>query len=360
MGAGYLAGTGISLIIIIIWIFAINQEPDFTSFVGTTTVIILSLALIYLAYWLIQSRLDDEHIWSVALWGAIGLLIPTIPILGMMVFGLDAQLNIKSSVLANVAAVSAIIGALFGAVTALETEHIRVLNLNRRNVVLNRIIRHDVRNDASLLLWFAQRLEEGFNQAGDELAEPIRRKTEEIIEISEIAKQVEELNQGAEGRPINVVEIIEEQIKTVKSTYPNADIETDLPSEAWVKADDLLKTVIDNLVENAIQHNDATPEIHLSVERPDAREGQVEICIKDNGPGIQSDAIEMLSQPCMPDPTDGNPSISLGLWLVKWIVDTYEGDLLIDENSPRGTIVTIVLPQGTPQLEQYQIAETTS
>ena len=354
MGAGYLAGTGISLIVVLIWIFVINRQPDFTAFVGTTTVIILSLALIYLAYWLIQSELGDEHIWSVALWGAIGLMIPTIPILGMVVLGLDARIQIDSSILANIAAASAIIGALFGAVTELEDEHIRVLKLNRRNVVLNRIIRHDVRNDASLLLWFANRLEEEFAQAGNELADPIRRKTEEIIEISDIARQVEALEEDNSTRPINVVEVVDELVKTVESTHPTSEIETKLPDEAWVEADELLKTVLDNLVENAIEHNDQTPQIEIAVNTPDSINGNVEVCVRDNGPGISDEAIEVLCNQAMPASPDSLPSISLGLWLVKWIVDSYDGKLSIEKSDARGTKISFELPKAWPEEGGHQ------
>lgn len=341
---GYLAGTGCSLVAIIVWWFLIRNGVDFTAFVGTVTGIILSLSLVYLAYWLTRSELQDEHIWAVSRWGAVGLMIPTVPIAAIAVFGLGSTLLVEPSILVNVTAASAVIGALFGAVTELEIEHARVLAVNQRNVVLNRLLRHDLRNDAAVLRLLADNLEHEFGAAGDEFAEPIRKKTDEIVELSKAARRVDELDRDTSNRPVDVVDVVRDQVNTVRSTRPTVDVETDLPEEAWVSADGLLGPVIDNVVENAIEHNDARPEVHISVRRPDRLGGRVEVRVADNGPGIPDETARLLSRRGMSEPSDASYDTGLGLWLVKWIVEACDGELAVEDNDPRGTVVRIALP----------------
>lgn len=358
-GIGYLAGTGGSLMVLIVWWFVIRAGADFTAFVGTVTGIILSLTLVYLAYWLTQSDLEDEHVWAVSRWGAIGLLIPTVPIVAIAVLGVEPALRIEPSILVNVTAASAVIGALFGAVTELEAEHKRVLAVNRRNVVLNRLLRHDLRNDAAVLLLLADNLEDEFGAAGDEFAEPIREKTGEIVELSEAARRVDDLDRDTTNQPVDVADIVREQVKTVRSTHPTVDIETDVPEEAWVRADDVLRSVIDNVVENAIEHNDRSPEVRVSVRTPDGFDDRVEVVVADNGPGIPDATAEALSRRRTSEPHDATHQTGLGLWLVRWFVDTCDGELTIEDNDPRGTVVRIALPrQASPRERAPTIGST--
>jgi signal transduction histidine kinase len=41
--------------------------------------------------------------------------------------------------------------------------------------------------------------------------------------------------------------------------------------------------------------------------------------------------------------------MGLGLWLVKWFVDSYDGELAFDENDPRGSVVVVRLPRTEPR-----------
>lgn len=358
-GIGYLAGTGVSLSILQVWWFSIGHPPSFTSVVGTTTGVILAASLVYLAYWLAHSALEPEHVWTVTRWGAIGLAIPTVPLVVIAFGGLTATLEVDTSVLLNVAAASSVIGALFGAVTELETEHLSLLTLNRRNVVLNRVLRHDVLNDASVLLLHAERLQDEIDEPTPPVAEPIREKTEEIIELSKTAGRIDGIQDDFERHPVNVIELIDDLVTTVRNTHPSVTIETELPETAWVLADELLRTVIDNLIENAIEHNDQEPDIHVSVTEPPDHGSPVEIVVADNGPGLPDEAVEILTQDEVVTPEEAHVG-GLGLWLVKWFVDAYAGELTVDSNQPRGSIVRIALPAASPPTTKSNAASASS
>lgn len=342
-GVGYLAGTGVSLVVVLVWWFAIRPTPDLTAFVGTVTGVILAGALVYLASWLVRSDLGAGQVWAVAAWGATGLAIPTVPILAAVLLGVGAAGGVDASVLVSIAAASAVVGALFGAVTELEAEHLRVRSLHRRNVVLNRVLRHDVRNDASVVLLCTEHIEDEFGSAADPLTDPIRRKTEEIVERSRTARRIEALEDADDRRPVDLADVVAARARTERRAHPEAAIETDLPDAAWVRADDLLSAVVDNLVENAIEHADRSPVVRLSVDAPARPDGSVELRVADNGPGMPARTAELLERDGT-DPRDASEVTGLGLWLVKWFVETFDGTIAVEANRPRGTVVRVRLP----------------
>ena len=349
-GIGYLAGTGVSLIVVLVWWFAIRQEPDFTAFVGTVTGIILSLALVYLAFWLTQSDLEAEQVWAVSYWGATGLAIPMVPILATVLLGVNAAVDVDASILVSIAAASAVIGALFGAVTELEGEHLRVLTLHRRNVILNRVLRHDVRNDASVVLLCTENIEDKFGSDAHALTEPIRRKTKEIVKLSRTARRIEALEDPGDRQPVDIVPLVEDKAQTERRTHPEAEIVTDVPDSTLVYANDLLQAVIDNLVENAIEHNDRSPVLRILVTDRSSTDGRVEFRISDNGPGMPPATVARLIRDDLEE-YDASEFNGLGLWLVKWFVDTYGGTIAVEANRPRGTVVSVSLPAVSPSAD---------
>ncbi|MFC7027586.1 sensor histidine kinase [Halomicroarcula sp. GCM10025710] len=117
-------------------------------------------------------------------------------------------------------------------------------------------------------------------------------------------------------RPVDVVPHIRERVDAVRRAYPEATVELDCPDELVVHADWLLGTVLDNLVENAIVHNEGTPSLTVAVERC----GQT-ACIRvtDDGPTIPETELDVFSEGTE---TPLHHSKGVGLWLVTWVVES--------------------------------------
>jgi two-component system OmpR family sensor kinase len=95
-----------------------------------------------------------------------------------------------------------------------------------------------------------------------------------------------------------------------------------------VWANDALQTVVDNLVENAAEHNDADdPWVEVAVEPVD---DTVHLEVRDNGPGVD---------PAVLADADG------GLDLVHTLVAHYDGNVRVTDNEPRGTVFVVDLPR---------------
>jgi signal transduction histidine kinase len=113
----------------------------------------------------------------------------------------------------------------------------------------------------------------------------------------------------------------------------------DVP-EVAVEADDLLDRVFDNLLTNAVDHNDApNPEVTVEAER---RADVVTVRIVDNGPGIAPERRDSIFEKNERGvESDGT---GFGLYLVRDVVESYGGDVRVRDNDPRGTVFEFDLP----------------
>jgi signal transduction histidine kinase len=204
--------------------------------------------------------------------------------------------------------------------------------------VLSRVLRHNVRNDLSVVKANAQMLEEQADGLDAERLQTIQEKSDNLLDASEKARTVERLLDGERSRnEMDVVEMVEDAIEGVSRTFPGVGFETSLPDRCRVRAHWALGRAVENLVENAAMHNDA-PDPQVVV-RVDCSDDRVTVHIADNGPGIPYSELEVLERG---EETALEHGSSVGLWLVDWIVDLSRGDIDF-ENTERGCTVTLEL-----------------
>lgn len=110
------------------------------------------------------------------------------------------------------------------------------------------------------------------------------------------------------------------------------------PAKAWYDPARLTQ-VLQNVVENAIQHTppDTDVKITVSGQPPSA----VQFTVEDEGSGFSADDLERATQPFY---TRRHGGTGLGLAIVKKIVDAHRGSLMLSNRPSGGAIVTITLP----------------
>ena len=233
---------------------------------------------------------------------------------------------------------------------ALRRNESRLEQHRQRLTVLNRVLRHDIRSTASLIVGELSELAE---EAG---AEPalgrIERQTRKIVELSKNARQAEKTIKDTDSSTISeeVTGLIESVIEDVKKTWPNIAVQTDTPAQTHIASNGLIKPAIENVIRNAAEHNDSdSPEVDITVSS-DPDTDAVLIRIADNGPGIPAYEREVFEQR---EETKLQHSSGLGLWLVHWIIEDIDGTVEIEQRQPRGTIVKLQVPQPTNQGVSY-------
>lgn len=175
-------------------------------------------------------------------------------------------------------------------------------------------------------------------------AETILSSADDLMSTSEQAREVEQMMAGTKkDGSVALAEVVESVIEDYRTTYPNASLSVDIDESLRLSADKrVLSTVLDNLVENALAHNNApTPVVTVGAR---ATDGDVQMYVSDNGPGIPEHERAVIEAG---DENSLEHGSGLGLWTVKWGVVQLGGELRFSENQPQGTVITIDLPTGT-------------
>jgi len=211
---------------------------------------------------------------------------------------------------------------------------------------LNRVLRHDIRNDMQIVLGLGRLLDDHVDDEGEEYLRTILDTGEHVVELTRSSRDLARTVAGETELPLESVSLsdtLEAEIKRRREAFGHATIalRDDVP-DVNVRANDLLSSVFRNLLNNAVQHSDRDePEVVISA---DITRGDhtVIVRIADDGPGIVSDRQEAVFG--KGEKGIDSEGTGLGLYLVQSLVDHYGGDVWIEDNEPRGTVVVVELP----------------
>lgn len=106
--------------------------------------------------------------------------------------------------------------------------------------------------------------------------------------------------------------------------------------------------VLSNLISNAIKYSPPATTVHIAV---DDHAEQQRIRVIDHGPGIPQSERDQLFQEfarISTQPTGGEDSIGLGLWIVKLLVEKQSGTVGADFPASGGSVFWITLPKADP------------
>jgi signal transduction histidine kinase len=206
----------------------------------------------------------------------------------------------------------------------------------QRLTVLNRILRHNVRNDLDVVLAYADHVD------NEELRTGIRARTTDLLELSNKVRDAEEVMTESTDSPesVDLTDVASTVVDQFRSENESADISLVCPDEVTISSHRaVLRQVLFELVENSLEHTTAdAPRVELSVR--EVSDGAVELSVADDGPGIPEWEREMLAAGTE---TQLEHGLGIGLWFVNWAVTQLGGEIQFRENDPEGSLVTIRL-----------------
>lgn len=212
--------------------------------------------------------------------------------------------------------------------------------------VLNRVFRHNIRNDASVI-WGT--LEQMALAIDDEKLQKSLERAEEklmgIIDNADTARELELLlhrDTDPSAKTIRLDEVLADKLADAESTYPHArfDYPDELPA-VTVVADESINRILTQVIENAVTHNDKeTPRVHVSLSQS---EKTVLLSIADNGPGVPPEHRDMIFGREEISQIDHGSGFSL--FFVDQVMDLYGGDVWIDDSDFGGAVCNLQFPR---------------
>lgn len=342
LGTGYILGTGVGLIASLAAYFLLLGEPFVDTALGTLTAIGFAAALLSIGVWLYRSGMDDEVIWTVAQWSSVGLAIPVCAgVLLATVRVRPPMERLAPQLFVNTIAAGAVLGLLIGTVQVLRSANETAQILNERNQVLNRVLRHNLRNDMGVILGYVGELESGDGSNDQAAYHAIYRKIDEIVELSEAARRLQHLDEDGRNGPVDLAGLVERRIEQVDEVHEDVTFEVETDDQAWASVGPAFSTAIDDLLENAIEHGGSSPNVSVSVGRTRGEEDTVDVVVRDDGPGIPDQEVEALAGPWQSPLQHGS---GLGLWLAKWVAEHYDGRISVERTGPDGCSVRLSVP----------------
>lgn len=210
--------------------------------------------------------------------------------------------------------------------------------------VLDRVLRHNLRNDLSVVLGRAEllidRLEDPETR---EMLTTIQRRCDRLMEFAEKARRAQRVLDHALTKStsnVGIDSIVERVTGRVGTSNPDAAISAAVDGTVTASVPRTMSIALTDLVKNAVEHNDnAEPWVEV---RATQTEETVELEVIDDGPGIPANELDVLTNGTETPLEHGS---GIGFWLVHWIVTQAGGSLAVEDRSPRGSVVRITLPR---------------
>ena len=213
--------------------------------------------------------------------------------------------------------------------------------------ILNQVLRHDIRNDLQLILAYTEMAADTIDDDEAEThLETVYENAEHAVDLTKVAREMAAVMLSAEQElePISIRSVIQSEVDQIREAYPDANIisASEVQQEA-VRANEMLGSVFRNLLKNAVQHNDKpVPTVAVSSNTVDE---SIKIRVADNGPGISDAAKEDIFG--KGEKGLDSEGTGIGLYLVKSLVESYGGDVWIEDREEDDVIDTET-PAETP------------
>jgi PAS domain S-box-containing protein len=213
--------------------------------------------------------------------------------------------------------------------------------------VVNRILRHNLRNELNVVFGFASEIS---NETDDEriadYADRIETTGKRLADLAEGAagiRRVVEEGTVSDPTPVSVGRVAAAVRDEYAERFPEARIDVSVRDDVVVRGDERLEEALGHLVENAVVHSRSdAARVAVTAERnPDA--GVVAVRVADDGPGVPDGVRGVITGEM--EVTQLTHNTGIGLWIVAWIAEAYGGEVAFGPGiDGEGTTVTLRLP----------------
>ena len=208
------------------------------------------------------------------------------------------------------------------------------------------LLRHDVANRNTIIQGSLELLaEEDLTEEQKAIVENALKASHSSTELIEMIRNLRRIGGEQSFALIDLHEVLSKVVSILEQQAKNKGIEIVYsPIHGIVKAGSLIENAFSNIIQNAIIHSNCSKIIISGKE--EKRDGKTfyRISIEDNGRGIPADIRKNIFSIGVKG--KGSPGSGLGLYLVKKIIESYGGEIVIREpENGKGTIFDVYLPK---------------
>ncbi|WP_202319977.1 PAS domain S-box protein [Archaeoglobus neptunius] len=215
----------------------------------------------------------------------------------------------------------------FTDVTEIEEDRERLKELSEMLSLINRILRHDVLNALTSALAYLEFYED---MKDESMLKKVRNSIERSVAIIKDMRAFEELVKKGELKLVDVRKVVEEVARKF-------DLDIRIRGSGRAFADDGLREVFENILQNAAQHS-GSDRVDVTIKE---FSDTCEIRIADYGKGIPNAIKDEIFKEGF---KFGDTSrTGLGLHFVKKLVERYNGEVWVEDNIPKGAVFVIRL-----------------
>jgi two-component system, OmpR family, sensor kinase len=143
-------------------------------------------------------------------------------------------------------------------------------------------------------------------------------------------------------QPIELANLMDKLQEDTRLTAPEQKLQINTshhqPLHGWPS---LLQSALDNLLRNALRFNPVGQPVQLDVREVD---GELQISVSDNGPGVDAALLPRLGEPFLRAPGQSSPGHGLGLAIARRAAERHGGRLELHNRSGGGFCARLVLP----------------
>lgn len=249
-----------------------------------------------------------------------------------------------------------IFGLTYRSRRSLQHQNRRLEALQTERSIIHRVFRHNLRQDINLVIGYCDFVQSSSDD--QQILNHCEKLIDRMTRVERYQRQMEQIEDVLSPKtPLQRTDlsavINDDPLVADLMDSDDVALTLDVPDAAPVFASQHFSLGFQELLENAVEHNDsAPPAVEVSVN--ETGQGMVELSVMDNGPGIpeyEQRAISQLEEQQL------THSSGLGLWLAKLTCIRSGGDLKISTRSTKGSRVTMTLPRASAHVFQRKLLD---
>lgn len=217
----------------------------------------------------------------------------------------------------------------------------RERDLTNRLTVLQRVLRHNLRNEVTMIRGAAEDVRRMVDdEAIEGKLDVVVRHSDRVTRLSEQSGRLTRVWQTDGVVVHDAGGVVDDARDWFRRNHPDVPLAADSPDGCRFVAHPDIGLAVREALDNAATHNDEV-EVSLSVRDDEGAAGVTTIEVEDTGSGIPLSELRPLRSGAERPMAHTS---GLGLWLVYWLVELSGGELDVGREGGAGTTVELRLP----------------